>query len=126
MHTGSMLPEIWASRVKLRFWTVRSLSSSCEGCMEAQSFMVFKSRLCVQRRQIGAALSGDAVNSYLPTVESLVRSHLQSWQESGEFDLEAKVTPAEAQCRPTGCEHCRAACDWACCSPERLCGKLCA
>lgn len=48
----------------------------------------------MQRRQIGAALSGDAVASYLPTVESLVRSHLAGWQQSGEFDLEAKVRPS--------------------------------
>ena len=47
----------------------------------------------LQRRQIGAALSGDAVASYLPTVESLIRSHLASWHHSGEFDLEDKVRP---------------------------------
>ena len=47
----------------------------------------------LQRRQIGPALSGDAVASYLPTVESLIRSHLGSWHQSGEFDLEDKVRP---------------------------------
>ena len=36
-------------------------------------------------------MSADAVASYLPTVEGLVRSHLASWAESGTFDLETKA-----------------------------------
>ena len=48
----------------------------------------------VMRKRVGAALSSDAITSYLPLVESLVRSHMADWQASGDFDLEAKVRAA--------------------------------
>ena len=45
----------------------------------------------MQRRQLGAALTGDAVASYLPAIEKLARSYLAKWAQQDSVDLESSV-----------------------------------